>query len=296
METKSDMKKSVNSVSGLRIEQVSGSVESPTDGVHVEITTEESSQPMGGATSSTSSAGDREEDDETLPTLSSEQLARRPSFKRILDDLSSADATLKAAGTDPLALAAAATLQAQQAALQQAAASSLANPALLPGLLHGMQSLAAGVTTSSSPSSSATDMPLPPHIMMQPLQQSLQLQSALLSAASNNPAPLIAGAATVQSLAGQSTIPASLLSNAINMAASLSNSSVTNSGHPSMLSVNASSLGNSSSSPGQPSLAGQVVVDEQGKKREVRLMKNRYTCMLQIQLAVDCYTSLTKTI
>ena len=32
METKSDMKKSVNSVSGLRIEQVSGSVESPTDG------------------------------------------------------------------------------------------------------------------------------------------------------------------------------------------------------------------------------------------------------------------------
>ena len=34
--------------------------------------------------------------------------------RRILDDLSSADATLKAAGTDPLALAAAATLQAQQ--------------------------------------------------------------------------------------------------------------------------------------------------------------------------------------
>lgn len=42
------------------------------------------------------------------------------------------------------------------------------------------------------------------------------------------------GAATVQSLAGQSSIPASLLSNAINMAASLSNSSsnsiLTNSG------------------------------------------------------------------
>ena len=35
-------------------------------------------------------------------------------YRRILDDLSSADATLKAAGTDPLALAAAATLQAQQ--------------------------------------------------------------------------------------------------------------------------------------------------------------------------------------
>ena len=37
------------------------------------------------------------------------------------------------------------------------------------------------------------------------------------------------GAATVQSLAGQSSIPASLLSNAINMAASLSNSSASNS-------------------------------------------------------------------
>ena len=35
-------------------------------------------------------------------------------YRRILDDLSSADATLKAAGTDPLTLAAAATLQAQQ--------------------------------------------------------------------------------------------------------------------------------------------------------------------------------------
>ena len=50
-------------------------------GIHVEITTEESSQNIGGATSSTSSTGDIEEDDENLPTLSSEQLARRPSFK-----------------------------------------------------------------------------------------------------------------------------------------------------------------------------------------------------------------------
>ena len=39
----------------------------------------------------------------------------------------------------------------------------------------------------------------------------------------------MAGAASVQSLAGQTTIPASLLSNAINMAASLSNSSNANS-------------------------------------------------------------------
>ena len=50
-------------------------------GIHVEITTEESSQNAGGATSSTSSTGEIEEDDENLPTLSSEQLARRPSFK-----------------------------------------------------------------------------------------------------------------------------------------------------------------------------------------------------------------------
>jgi hypothetical protein len=274
METKSEGK---NNLSGLRIEQVSGSVDNVADGIHVEITTEESSQTIGGATSSTSSTGDIEEDDEDLPTLSSEQLARRPSFKRILDDLSSADATLKAAGTDPLALAAAATLQAQQAAaLHQAAAGSLANHALIPGLLQGMQSLAAGITTASTPSSSTSNVPIPHQIMMQPLQQSLQLQSALLSAASNNPGPLIAG--SVQSLAGQTSIPASILSNAINMAASLSNSSATNSilassGHPSMLSVNTSSL---TSSPGQPPLGGQAVPDEQGKKREIRLMKNRW--------------------
>ena len=39
-----------------------------------------------------------------------------------------------------------------------------------------------------------------------------------------------------------------------------------------MLSVNTSSLGNSS----QASLGTQVVADDQGKKREIRLMKNRY--------------------
>ena len=43
-----------------------------------------------------------------------------------------------------------------------------------------------------------------------------------------------------------------------------------------MLSVNTSSL-NSNSGSGQSPLAGQPVADEQGKKREVRLMKNRYT-------------------
>lgn len=52
-------------------------------GVHVEVTTEESSQPVSGAKSSTSSTGDRDEDDENQPTLSSEQLARRPSFKSV---------------------------------------------------------------------------------------------------------------------------------------------------------------------------------------------------------------------
>lgn len=50
-------------------------------GVHVEITTEDSAQPVAGANSTASSTGDRDEDDENLPTLSSEQLARRPSFK-----------------------------------------------------------------------------------------------------------------------------------------------------------------------------------------------------------------------
>ena len=50
-------------------------------GIHVEITTEESSQAIGSAKSSTSNNGEVEEDDENVPTLSSEQLARRPSFK-----------------------------------------------------------------------------------------------------------------------------------------------------------------------------------------------------------------------
>jgi hypothetical protein len=42
-----------------------------------------------------------------------------------------------------------------------------------------------------------------------------------------------------------------------------------------VLSVNASSLSSNSNTPGQAPLAGQVVADEQGKKREIRLMKNR---------------------
>lgn len=42
-----------------------------------------------------------------------------------------------------------------------------------------------------------------------------------------------------------------------------------------MLSVNSSSL-STSTSPGQSPMAGQAVGDEQGKKREIRLMKNRY--------------------
>ena len=53
-------------------------------GIHVEITTEEGSQTIGGAASTTSSTGDMEEDDEQIPTLSSEQLARRPSFKSVI--------------------------------------------------------------------------------------------------------------------------------------------------------------------------------------------------------------------
>jgi hypothetical protein len=80
MENKGDGKKNL---SGLRIEQVSGSVESPTEGIHVEITTEEGSQTIGAATSSTSSSRDIEEEEENMPTLSSEQLARRPSFKSV---------------------------------------------------------------------------------------------------------------------------------------------------------------------------------------------------------------------
>ena len=52
-------------------------------GIHVEITTEESSQPIAGGKSSTSSTGEIEDDDDNTPSLSSEQLARRPSFKSV---------------------------------------------------------------------------------------------------------------------------------------------------------------------------------------------------------------------
>ena len=60
--------------------------------MRVEITSEDQSQPgicrVGGrANSSTSSLGDKddEEDCDTMPSLSSEQLARRPSFKSAPD-------------------------------------------------------------------------------------------------------------------------------------------------------------------------------------------------------------------
>ena len=45
METKCDSKKT-NSVSGLRIEQVAGSVESPTDGMHMYLTIRKSIRNM----------------------------------------------------------------------------------------------------------------------------------------------------------------------------------------------------------------------------------------------------------
>lgn len=65
-------------------------------------------------------------------------------------------------------------------------------------------------------------------------------------------------------------------------------------GHPSLLSVNTSSLGNNSNSPGQPSLASQGVVDEQGKKREIRLMKNRCENMTLVIKACASILSVEK--
>lgn len=57
--------------------------------MHVEVTTEENSQPARmnpgrtNANSSTSSVDDKTDDEDNLPALSSEQLARRPSFKLV---------------------------------------------------------------------------------------------------------------------------------------------------------------------------------------------------------------------
>ena len=49
----------------------------------MEITTEESSQGVGDRNNSSSTSADDKEDDENMPSLSSEQLARRPSFKSV---------------------------------------------------------------------------------------------------------------------------------------------------------------------------------------------------------------------
>lgn len=114
------------------------------------------------------------DDEETsmLDTLSSEQLARRPSFKyvchifqstiattvvfkqyrKILDDLSAADQTLQKNPNSDL-LPSAAVLQAQQlqAALQQVASTSgLVNTSLLPGLFQGGTSTASNGDQISS--------------------------------------------------------------------------------------------------------------------------------------------------
>ena len=95
-----------------------------------------------------------DEEPSMLDTLSSEQLARRPSFKyvyvyastlplmlmcrKILDDLSAADQTLQKTTSNPEQLmSSAAVLQAQQLLQQVASSSGLTNPSLLPGLLQG---------------------------------------------------------------------------------------------------------------------------------------------------------------
>lgn len=55
--------------------------------IRVEITSEEQSQPgscSGDRANSTSSVGDKDGEDDTMPSLSSEQLARRPSFKSVV--------------------------------------------------------------------------------------------------------------------------------------------------------------------------------------------------------------------
>eukprot|EP00731_Ephydatia_muelleri_P008664 Em0004g1002a len=244
----------------LRIEQVSGNVESPAEGSSIEIST---SDDRAQHSSNDSKDSDDDEEPSVLQALSSEQLARRPSFKRILEDLSSADPALKNC-SDPLALSAAATLQAQQALLQQA---SLTNPSLIPGLLHGLQQ---NLTATSSGSG---DLHIPHLSMMMPSHHQLQLQSALLNASAAHAqslaasqSPLIAGAV---SLAGQTNamqLPASLLSSALLNAASLSSNSAASGGNTN---ISGSQLKNGQSSPGNHPM------EDTSHKREVRLMKNR---------------------
>lgn len=202
---------------------------------------------------------DDDEEPSVLEALSDDQLARRPSFKKILDDLSSAGANLQKTNisSDPLSAAAVATLQAQ-AALQQAAASSggIANPAVFSGLFHGVHG---SPNQGEVPSSSAPNGDTQPQLsMVLPTQQ--QLQTAILNASSG----------VVQSLANQANIPASLLSSALinaNMAATLSaTGGVMNPGSTMLNSLTAAAARQNVTSSGP---------DDNVKKREVRLMKNR---------------------
>lgn len=270
MATKSETAhKQSDAITGLRIEHVSGGVDNSSDGAHPGDTSMEDKPPVNGGDESS------DEEEPRLQALSSEQLARRASFKRILDDLSSADQALKSGGSgmDPIAAAAAATLQAQHAAIQ---AAGLANPSLLPGLLQGMQQnlAAAGATP---PATSGGDVQIPAAMML----PSQSLQSALLNAQSlaSSQSPLIAGA--VQSLASQTNLPATLLSSALlnaNMAANLSNATSSAASSPAAGLLNTSAT----ASPAGLKVGGAAgtspssqVLDDTTRKREVRLMKNR---------------------
>lgn len=252
-----------------------GSTTSPGEAIQIEKVVGRGMKPVVQVTRD----GGQQSDEEQEPSpISSEQLLRRPSFKRILDDLSqTADALKTTVASDPLVSAAAATVQAQvqaqQALLQQA---SLSNPGLLP-LLQGLQQN----STSNTSANNATDTTLASQLaaaaMMLPggqfNPQTLQLQTALLGSQAQSLAglqsPLIAGAATI---AGQNNlqVPANILSSAILSAAS-QNSALSN------LNLSGSSpLGSGSSvvKMGR-SLVESGVGDDSTRKREVRLMKNR---------------------
>jgi hypothetical protein len=210
------------------------------------------------------------DEDQEPPQISSEQLLRRASFKKILEDLSSsADAINKSESS---------VIQSNPSAsiLQQA---GLSNPALLPLIQNLQQSALASAVANQNPiPSNDLTQQLAAAAMMLPSNQlnaQQQLTAALLGSQSNAPSPLIA---SVASLAGHNglQLPTNIFSTALlnasssnpltNFSAQLAAAAGNSSG--SSLNLSKSPIRNTSSSESLPA-------DDGTKKREIRLMKNR---------------------
>jgi hypothetical protein len=205
------------------------------------------------------------DEDQEPPQISSEQLLRRASFKKILEDLSSsADAINKSESS---------VIQSNPSAsiLQQA---GLSNPALLPLIQNLQQSALASAVANQNPiPSNDLTQQLAAAAMMLPSNQlnaQQQLTAALLGSQSNAPSPLIAtghnGLQLPTNIFSTALLNASSSNPLTNFSAQLAAAAGNSSG--SSLNLSKSPIRNTSSSESLPA-------DDGTKKREIRLMKNR---------------------